>query len=134
MTAIDPVNLVKEVLTDAGFTDVNSDQFEPRALSAPEYVFIEEVPGSTPHINLSYRPTIRVVVYSTGGFTVSRASAYRIQEALKAARGTAFTNGGIHRVITRVSPYRQSLSGLPYGVGRTVAEFDLILATLEKWS
>lgn len=134
MTAIDPVDLVKEVLTAAGFDDVNSDQFESRALSSEEYIFVEELPGITPHIDLSYRPTIQIVAYSTGGFRASRGIAYRVQSALRAARGTSFTNGGFHRVITRVSPYRQSLAGMPYGVGRTVAQYDLILATLEKWS
>lgn len=134
MTAIDPIELVKEVLIAAGFTDVNSDRFEPRALSADEYIFVEEVPGETPHIDLSYRPTVRIVNYSKNGYTASRQTGYEIQSALRAARESSFTNGGIHRVITRISPSRQALAGLPDGVGRTVAEYDLVLSTLEKWS
>lgn len=134
MTAIDPIVLLTEVLNEAGFPDVNSDKMDPRALSADEYIFLEEQTGTTPHIDLSYRPTIQVVVYTKNGFAASRAISYRIQSALKAARQNSYSNGGIHRVITRLAPYRQDVAGLPYGVGRTVAQYDLILSTREKWS
>lgn len=134
MTAIDPIILLTEVLHDAGFPDVNSDRMEARALSADEYIFLEEQSGTTPHIDLSYRPTVQIVVYSKNGYAASRAISHRIQSALKAARDNSYSNGGIHRVITRMAPYRQDVSGLPYGVGRSVAQYDLILSTREKWS
>lgn len=136
---IDPIELLKEILTSYGHTDVNSDQIESRALSATEYVFLREIGGTTAHIDRSYQPTVEVVVYSkaippeTDGFKESRKRSYQIQSDLRDAWGRPFDNGGIHRVITRLAPYRQDIPGLPYGVGRTVAQYEFVLTNSEKW-
>lgn len=139
MTFILPCELIKQVLNAAGFNDVNYDKFEVRALSADLYVFLEQLPGTTPHITYANRPSIQVVVYATDaddytGKNKSLRASYDIQAALEAARGTVFPEGGIHRVITRVDPYRQDIAGIPYGCGRTVAQYDFILSNKEKWS
>ena len=138
MTFILPCALIKQVLNAAGFTDVNYDKFESRALSAEKYVFLEQLAGSTPHILYSNRPTIQVVVYCTDaddytGKNKSLRVSYDIQAALEAARGVPFTEGGIHRVITRVDPNRQDIGGLPYGCGRSVAQYDFILSNKSHW-
>jgi len=133
MATIDPIVLLTEVLASFGHTDINSDNVEARALSSPEYIFLRELGGSTAHIDRSNRPTMEIVVYSNTGFAGSRAKAYQIQSELREAWGQPFENGGIHRVITRIAPYRQDIPGLPYGVGRTVAQYDFILTNSEKW-
>jgi len=139
MTFILPCALIKSVLNAAGFNDVNYDKFESRALSSELYVFLEQLPGSTPHIRYANRPTIQIVVYSADQDDItakdnSLSASYSIQSALEDARGTPFPEGGIHRVITRVDPNRQDIAGLPYGCGRTVAQYDFILSNKEKWS
>ncbi len=141
MTFILPCSLIKAVLNDAGFDDVNYDKFETRALSADKYVFLEDLAGSTPHIAYANRPTIQVVVYCTDADDLtaknkSLRASFDVQAALNAAwfEGKKFPEGGIHRVLTRVSPYRQDIAGLPYGCGRTVAQYDFILSNEEKWS
>lgn len=139
MSFILPCKLVKQVLNAAGFTDVNYGKFDARALSEPAYVFLEQLPGTTPHIRYANRPTMQIVCYVADADDVtgkdgSLRLAYNIQAALLEAVGTAFSEGGIHRVITRLDPHRVDLPGLPYGVGRTVAQYDLILASQQKWS
>lgn len=139
MTFILPCALIAEALTGAGFTDVNYDKFESRALSTDRYVFLEDLAGTTPHIAYANRPTIKITVYCVHADDLtaknnSLRAAFDIQNALAAARGTSFSEGGIHRVITRVSPNRQDIAGLPYGVGRSVAQYDFILSNKEKWS
>jgi hypothetical protein len=139
VATIDPIVLLTEILESYGHTDVNSGRIESRALSAEEYVFLEEIGGNTPHIDRVDRPTIQVVVYAqdttgaTDGFAISRSKSYQIQSDLRDAWGKPFTNGGIHRVITRLRPQRQDLPGIPYGVGRTVAQYDFVFANSEKW-
>jgi hypothetical protein len=141
-TFILPCLLIQEVLNAAGFTDVNYDKFENRALAPPEdtpYIFLEDLAGTTPHIEYANRPSMQIVVYAQAttsymAINQSLGTSQAIQKALKAAIGTAFPEGGIHKVLTRVSPYRQDLAGLPYGVGRTVAQYDFILSNKEKWS
>jgi hypothetical protein len=139
MAVIDPIELLKEILEFYGHTDVNSDQIESRALSATEYVFLREIGGGTAHIGRSYQPVIEVVVYAkaippaTDGFKESRKRSHQIQLDLRSAWGQPFDNGGIHRVITRLAPYRQDIPGLPYGVGRTVAQYEFVLTNSEKW-
>lgn len=129
----DPVDLVHEILTSLGY-DANKDRTESRALSEPGYVFIEEVIGTIPHIRYSDRPGIQVVTYSVNGFSASRRLAYDILRDLQANQGVKYSTGGIHRIITTLRPYRQDINGLPSGTGRTVTQFDLILATQDHWS
>ena len=134
MTAIDAVTLVKEVLVAAGYDVEPGEDIAKRALSSAGYVFVSDLNGTTPHIDLSYRPQVQIVVYSTLGKREAVALSSRIQSSLRAARGTVFTSGGIHRVITQISPYRQDLPGIPPGVGRAVAQYEFVLSTFEKWS
>lgn len=135
MTMIDPVAVVVEALTAAGHTDVHpTEQIErisSEALSADEYIWVEEEVGTTPHIRYADRPAVSVVVYSTDN---ARARSQVIQRDLQNAQGTAFASGGIHRVITVIRPYRQDIAGLPPGVARVSATYELILSSLEKWS
>lgn len=138
MPTIDPIALLTEVLESYGHTNVNSGRIDSTALASPEYVFLEEVGGSTPHIDRSDRPTVQIVVYAmdeTGGdgYELSRAKSYQIQSDLRDAWGKPFSNGGIHRVITRLRPQRQDIPGIPYGVGRTVAQYDFVFTNSEKW-
>lgn len=139
MTFILPCALIKQVLNAAGFSDVNYGTFESRSLSTDKYVFLEDLAGTTPHIAYANRPTMQIVSYAMDADDVTAKDrslryAFDIQNALASAIGTVFSDGGIHRVITRVSPYRQDLAGLPYGVGRSVAQYDFILSNTEKWS
>lgn len=139
MTFILPCALIQQVLNAAGFPDVNYDRLDARALSAAQYVFLEQLPGSTPHIKYANRPSIQIVSYcydedEVTAVNKSLRTSYDIQAALEAARSTPFPLGGIHRVITRVDPYRQDIAGLPYGCGRTIAQYDFILSNTEKWS
>jgi hypothetical protein len=134
MTAIDSVTLVKEVLVAYGYDVEPGDDIAKRALSSQGYVFVSELNGTTPHIEVSYRPSIQIVVYSTLGKRAAVMLSSRIQSDLRSARGTVYPSGGIHRVITRISPYRQDLPGIPSGVGRAVAQYELVLSTIEKWS
>lgn len=129
----DPVDLVHEILTDLGY-DANKDRFESRALSAPGYVFIEEVTGSIPHIAYSDRPGIKIVVYSVDGFSASRRLCYDILRDLQSKQGVKYSTGGIHRVITSLRPARADIQGLPSGTGRCVFQVDLILSTLDHWA
>lgn len=139
MATIDPIKLLTEILGSYGHTNVHSGQIDATALSSPEYVFVQEIGGNTPHIDRSDRPTIEIVVYAldqTGnsdGFALSRSKSYKIQSDLRDAWGKPFTNGGIHRVITRLRPQRQDIPGIPYGVGRTVAQYDFVFTNSEKW-
>lgn len=139
MTFILPCALIKQVLNAAGFDDVNYGRFEPRTLSTDKYVFLEDLAGSTPHIRYANRPTMQVVAYAMDDDEITAKDrslryAFDIQAALLESVGASFPDGGIHRVITRVSPYRQDIAGLPYGVGRSVAQYDFILSNTEKWS
>lgn len=139
MTFILPCELIKQVLNSAGFTDVNYDKFESRALSTDKYVFLEQLQGTTPHIKYANRPSIKITVYCTDedDTTAKNKSlrvSYDIQAALEAARGVPFPEGGIHRVLTQIDPNRQDIAGLPYGTGRTVAQYEFILSNQEKWS
>lgn len=134
-----PCPLIVQVLNDAGFDDVNYDRFESRALSADCYVFLEDLPGTTPHIKYANNPEMQIVVYCSDPDGIaarnkSLRASFDIQAALEAARGKVFSEGGIHRVQTRVSPYRQDIAGMPYGCGRTVAQYGFILSNIEKWS
>jgi hypothetical protein len=140
VATIDPITLLTQILLSYGHTDVNSGVIESRALAPdPEYIFLREVGGNTPHIDRVDRPTVEIVIYTkdpspTGnGYTIARAAGYRVQSELRDAWGKPFTNGGIHRVITRLRPYRQDIPGLPFGVGRTVAQYDFIFSNSEKW-
>lgn len=137
-----PCLLVKQVLNAAGYTDVNYGKFESRGLAPAEdtpYIFVEDLAGTTPHIEYANKPSMQIVVYALGEDEESSADnslriSFGIQAALNSARGTPFPEGGIHRVLTRVSPYRQSLAGLPYGVGRSVAQYDFVLGNRSKWA
>lgn len=137
-----PCLLVQQVLNAAGYTDVNYDKFDSRGLAPAEgtpYVFLEDLPGTTPHIEYANRPSLQIVVYvqDEDDYAAKNASlrtSFSIQKELQASIGTVFPEGGIHKVLTRVSPYRQDLSGLPYGVGRTVAQYDFILSNRNKWA
>lgn len=139
MTFILPCKLIQQALNAAGFDDVNYDRLESRAYSAPQYIFLEQLPGSTPHIKYANRPTVKITVYCTDpddqtAHDKSLRTSYDIQAALEASRGLPFPEGGIHRVLTQVDPIRQDISGLPYGTGRTVAQYEFILSNKEKWS
>lgn len=134
-----PCALLTEALNAAGFSDVNYDKFESRALSTDKYVFLEDLAGTTPHIRYANRPTVQIISYAMDEDDLTAKNralryAFDIQAALLESVGTPFSEGGIHRVVTRVSPYRQDLAGLPYGVGRAVAQYDFILSNIEKWS
>jgi hypothetical protein len=140
VAVIDPILLLTEILQSYGHTDVNSDQIESRALAPnPEYIFLQLVGGVTPHVDRVDRPTVEIVIYTKdpspngNGFATARAAGTRVQSELRDAWGKPFTNGGIHKVITRLRPYRQDIPGLPYGVGRTVAQYDFVFANSEKW-
>jgi len=135
---MDPVALTVQALLDKGY-DVHpvdaleAENIDKRAVSSPGYIWVEELVGSTPHIRYSDRPTVQVVVYSNAGKPEATRLAREVQKALQDSQGKKYAEGGIHRVITLIRPYRLDLVGLPPGVGRAVAQYELILSTLEKW-
>lgn len=139
MTLIDPVQVAVDALKAKGW-DVHPENeseaanVSKSALSSPAYVWVEEVTGTTPHIRYSDRPTVQIIVYSNVGILEATRLARKISTDLLASVGTPFPSGGIHRVITLIRPARQDLVGLPPGVGRTVAQYELVLSTEEKWS
>lgn len=139
MTLIDPVQVAVDALKAKGW-DVHPENeseaanVSKSALSSPAYVWVEEVVGTTPHIRYSDRPTVQIIVYSNVGILEATRLARKISTDLLASVGTPFPSGGIHRVITLIRPARQDLVGLPPGVGRTVAQYELVLSTEEKWS
>lgn len=137
MTAnqIDPITLLTDILTTAGYTDVHSDYLTSDALSAECYVWLSEQPGNTPHILYADRPAVGVAVYSKSGPTASRRHAFDIQALLADSIGVPYESGGIHRVFTDIKPYRQDVAGQPYNVARTYAQYSMILSDLTtKWS
>lgn len=137
MTDIDPVLIVKQVLEFYGHTDVNYQTLEARALSAPEYIFLEQVGGVVVHGNSVARATLQIVLYAVESPADNRESLRRhslVGNQLADAQGKKFPLGGIHRVINRLSPQRQDIPGIPYGVGRTVSQFDFVLRTSEGWA
>lgn len=135
MTAIDTVALVKEILTVAGHYVEQGDDIAKEALSKAEYVFVQESPSQgDAHIGYSYAPVIQIIVYSTGGKSEAVRLSRVCQQDLADSRTRAYTNGGLHRVITTISPYRQDLVGIPPGVGRALAQYNLITTNLERWT
>jgi hypothetical protein len=143
VTLMDPVALVVEALTAAGHTRVHpdpTDQYETlgaEALGPPdddtelwEYIWVQEVTGDTPHIRYSDRPAVQVILYSNDD---GPRRARQVQVDLMNAQGVRFPSGGIHRVITAIRPYRQDISGLPPGVVRVSATYELVLSSYEKW-
>jgi len=138
MTAIDPILLLKEILQAAGHASVHYDWLDgAQALASDEYIFLEQVGGVTPHTDELYRVTIKIVVYAKENPADNRESWKRhskIQSDLKAAWGKKFTHGGIHRMINRLSPQREDILNIPYGVGRTASQFDFVLRTSEGWA
>lgn len=134
---IDPVALVVEILTQAGWSNVHPDvtdqteRISSEALYGDDYIWVEEDIGTTPHAVYADRPAIRVILYSAED---GRNKARRIQNDLTKAYGTKYTNGGIHRLFTLVRPYRQDITGIPPGVVRITALYELIVSTTEKWN
>jgi len=137
MTAnqIDVITLLTQILTDNGYTDVESDYLTADALSSSCYVWLSEQPGTTPHVKYSDRPSVGVAVYSKEGPTASRRHAFDIQALLADSIGVPYAAGGLHRVFTDIKPYRFDIPGQPYGVARTYAQYSFILSDLgTKWS
>lgn len=140
MTLIDPVQVAVQALAAKGWDVHPTDEAEAAnisksALSSPGYVWVEELPsGQTPHIRYSDRPSIQVVVYSNVGINEATRLGRKVSTDLLDSIGVPFPAGGIHRVLTLIRPSRQDLPGLPPGVGRSVAQYDLVLSTEEKWS
>lgn len=131
---IDPIVLLTEILTADGYDSVHSDLLTSDALSSPCYVWLTEQPGNTPHIAYADRPAVGVAVYSKDGYTASRRHAFDIQALLADSVGVSYPSGGIHRVFTDIHPYRQDVAGTPYNVGRTYAQYSLILSDFTHWS
>lgn len=135
---VDSVAVVRDVLQTAGWVNVHPDGTEDterisaEALSGDDYVWLEEEQGTTPHILYSDRPTIRVILYAG---TAAQAKARQIQHDIARAcvGGTSFSSGGIHRILTLIRPYRQDIVGIPPGVVRISALYELVLSTQEKW-
>jgi hypothetical protein len=130
---LDPVLLVKEILTGLDYDVEQNERFDNRALSADGYVWVQELTGFTPHIRYSDRPGMQVIVYSQAGDAAARKISYKILDDLSKAQGLSFLNGGIHRIITTIRPSIINLSGQPSGVGRCSMQFDLILSSTAKW-
>ncbi len=140
MTLIDPVQVAVDALKAKGW-DVHPENeseaanLSKSALSSAAYVWVEEMPsGTTPHIRYSDRPTIQVVVYSNVGILEATRLARKVSTDLMDSVGAKFQSGGLHRVITLIRPSRQDLPGLPPGVGRAVAQFELVLSSLASWA
>jgi hypothetical protein len=139
VTLVDPVAVTVQALTAKGYnvhptTEAESANIDRSALTSANYVWVEEVQGSTPHIRYSDRPTVQVIVYSNLGIMEATRLARKISKDLQDSQGVKFAAGGIHRVLTLIRPARQDLVNLPPGVGRAVAQYELILSTFEKWS
>lgn len=140
MTLIDPVQVAVQALKAKGWdvhpeTEAEAANISKSAIASAGYVWVEELPsGQTPHIRYSDRPTVQIVVYSNVGITEAMRLGRKISVDLMDSVGTVFQAGGIHRVLTLIRPSRQDLPGLPPGVGRTVAQYELVLSTEEKWS
>lgn len=140
MTLIDPVSVTVQALKAKGWdvhpeNEAEAANISKSALSSAAYVWVEEMPsGTTPHIRYSDRPTVQVIVYSNVGIIEAMRLGRKVSTDLLASAGVKFAAGGIHRVITLIRPSRQDLPGLPPGVGRAVAQYELVLSTEEKWS
>lgn len=105
------------------------------ALSSAGFIWVEDsLGGTTPHIRYSDRPQVDVIVYSNLGVAEATRIARQAQMALSDAIGVPLPSGGIHRVITVIRPHREDISGLPPGVGRASALYDLVLSSTVKWS
>jgi hypothetical protein len=138
MMLVTPV--LVEILFAAGF-DVHpqgpTEMYAglPRdVLSSPGYIWIEEITGTTPHIRYSDRPSVQLVSYSSDGPFQSTQILLDAQQALLVAQGQPYPSGGIHRLLSLVRPYYQPLQGLPVGVGRSVAQYEFIMSSREKWT
>lgn len=135
----DPVLVVVEALLEKGYdvhpeTEAERANIAKEALSSEAYIWVQEIAGSTPHIEYADRPTIEIIVYSNQGIAEATRLARQVQRDLFDSRGIKFTSGGIHRVITLIRPHREDLQGVPPGIGRAVAQYELILASQAHWS
>ena len=130
---LDPVTLVKEILTADGYDVEQGDRFDNRALSADGYVFVQELTGLTPHLRYAARPGRQSLGSAVGGDSAARSVAYRVLDSLQAAQGVKYDAGGVHRVITTIRPSVINLPGQPFGVGRCSLQIDLILSTWSHW-
>jgi len=140
---LDAVAVVVDALVRSGFdahpTTAEMTAGNPvipkEALSSPGYVWVEEsLAGTTPHIAYSDRPQVEVIVYSNLGAAKATLIARQAQTALADAIGVPLPSGGIHGVYTLIRPHREDLQGLPPGVGRAIALYDLLLSNTAKWS
>jgi len=141
---MDPVAIVVDALRLAGLdahptvAETNgpvTPVIPKEALSSSGFVWVEEsLAGTTPHIRYLDRPQLDVIVYSNQGVARATLIARQAQTALADAIGVPLPSGGIHRVITLIRPHREDLQGLPPGVGRAAALYDLILSSAVKWS
>jgi hypothetical protein len=127
------IDLIIDVLTAAGIDAV--DAYDASALSAPGRVIVTEQTGSAAHLAYSFRPSLQITVYHVEGWRAARALGYAALEALRSAQadGTSYAHGGVHRLIVTSTPARADITGLPSGVGRVTAQFDLVLSTEQHW-
>jgi len=140
---LDAVAVVVDALVKAGFdahpTAAEMSEGNPvipkEALSSPGFIWVEEsLAGTTTHILYSDRPQVETIVYSNLGAAQATLLARQAQTALADAIGVPLPSGGIHGVYTLIRPHREDLQGLPLGVGRSTALYDLLLSNTAKWS
>lgn len=130
---IDPVALVIEILTKAGHTEVH-EEITSKALSSPEYIVVQELTGTSPHIRYSDKPTIQIVVFCNEGPTQARSRSYTVVNDLALAHAKDFDNGGIHHIDLVLRPSRQDVANQPHNVVRIMFQVEIGLSSLEKWS
>lgn len=138
MVLVDAVSVVTECFRAAGWDNVHPDvtdqteQISSEALAGEDYIWVEEEQGITPHVLYADRPVVRVILYAE---SEALSKGRQLQQVLAQAvvNGTRFPSGGIHRVFTLIRPYRQDITGIPPGVVRVSALYELVISTQEKW-
>lgn len=92
----------------------------------PQYVFLQEVGGTTASHLLLDIPRVEVITFNRGTPSSGREFARRIQRALWSAwrNQTTTPQGHIRFFSTEVRPYLQQVAGLPADIVRTSATYS----------
>lgn len=124
----DGVLFISTILAANGHPDVNYERLESRALSSPEYIFVQEAGGSGLFSGELDSQLLNVVVYGNVSRAATLAAARKVREDLFAAyRAQTVVPGAGHLAFLTVEqlPTLQQVAGLPGGVYRYFAAYTL---------
>lgn len=120
--------IVREILRRA-FPDiqVDTERIAPAALSDPRYIYVQSTGGGAPHPGHVATPAIDVVCYGRGSREEVGEFADSVLLAIHRAwaDGVVTPYGYLARFEVRLLPRVQAIDGLPVGVHRFAAQYDI---------